>query len=76
MYRNNHTHKQIYIIVYDKRKQNKFDNSRQYSSRQAKAKLKLWQAKAKLKLWRRIVAAGSPSSRGIDEVVSLLAALM
>jgi hypothetical protein len=50
IYRNNHTQHQIYNIVYDTWKKNKFDNSRQYSSRQAKVKLKLWQAKAKLKL--------------------------
>jgi hypothetical protein len=49
-----------------------------YSSRQAKGKLKLWQAKAKLKLRRRVVAVGSSHhvEEGIDKVVSLPAALL
>jgi hypothetical protein len=56
----------------------KFNNSRQYSSRQAKANLKLRQTKAKLKLWYRVVAAGSSCrvEEGINEVVSLPVTLL
>jgi hypothetical protein len=55
-----------------------FDNSRQYRSRQVKAKLKLQLAKAKLKLWCHVVAAESSRrvQDSIDEVVSLPAALL
>jgi hypothetical protein len=55
-----------------------FDNSRQYRSRQVKAKLKLQLAKAKLKLWCHVVAAESSCrvQDSIDEVVSLPAALL
>jgi hypothetical protein len=68
---------QLQDNIYSSR-QAKFDNSRQYSSRQAKENLKLWQVKAKLKLRRHDIAAGSSRrvEEGVDEVVSLPAALL
>jgi hypothetical protein len=51
---------------------------RQYSSQQAKPKLKLWQVKAKQRLRHRVVAAGSSRrvEEGINKVVSLPTALL
>jgi hypothetical protein len=78
IYMNSHTQQQMHNIVYDTLKKNKFHNLKQYSSRQAKAKLKLRQAKAKLKLRRCDVAVGSSRrvEEGVNKVISLPAALL
>jgi hypothetical protein len=70
---------QIHNIVYDRLTTSKTSLITQdCSSSQAKAKLKLCQAKAKLELRRHIITVGSCDriEEGVNDVVSLPAALL
>jgi hypothetical protein len=69
-----HTYHQIYNIVCDKQKQNKFDNYIIHDTRETKTTA----SENKERLRRRIVAAGSSRQveETVDEVVSWPAALL